>query len=57
MPTMRFSPSISAAPTSVPAIVQLNLRGASDLSKAKVWKFELWRHGDEKLNREEPSTA
>ena len=34
-------------------VVQLNLRGASDLSKAKVWKFELWRHGDEKLNREE----
>jgi ROK family len=34
-------------------IVQLNLRGAADLSKAKVWKFELWRHGDEKLNREE----
>ncbi len=33
-------------------IVQLNLRGAADLSKAKVWKFELWRHGDEKLNRE-----
>jgi predicted NBD/HSP70 family sugar kinase len=33
--------------------VQLNLRGASDLSKAKVWKFELWRHGDEKLNRDE----
>jgi len=34
-------------------VVQLNLRNASDLSKAKVWKFELWRHGDEKLNREE----
>jgi predicted NBD/HSP70 family sugar kinase len=34
-------------------IVQLNLRGAADLSKAKVWKYELWRHGDEKLNREE----
>ena len=32
-------------------IVQLNLRNAADLSKAKVWKFELWRHGDEKLNR------
>jgi predicted NBD/HSP70 family sugar kinase len=34
-------------------IVQLNLRNAADLAKAKVWKFELWRHGDEKLNREE----
>jgi hypothetical protein len=34
-------------------VVQLNLRNAPDLSKAKVWKFELWRHGDEKLNREE----
>jgi predicted NBD/HSP70 family sugar kinase len=34
-------------------IVQLNLRSAADLTKAKVWKFELWRHGDEKLNREE----
>jgi len=34
-------------------VVQLNLRNAADLSKAKVWKFELWRHGDEKLNREE----
>jgi hypothetical protein len=28
-------------------IVQLNLRKASDLSKAAVWKFELWRHADE----------
>jgi hypothetical protein len=34
-------------------IVRLNLDKAADLSKAKVWKFELWRHGDEKLNREE----
>jgi hypothetical protein len=32
-------------------IVELNLKRAADLSKAKVWKFELWRHGDEKLNR------
>jgi hypothetical protein len=32
-------------------IVELNLERAADLSKAKVWKFELWRHGDEKLNR------
>jgi hypothetical protein len=28
-------------------IVQLNLKSAADLSKAKVWKFSLWRHGDE----------
>jgi ROK family len=34
-------------------VVELNLRNAADLSKAKVWKFELWRHGDEKLNRED----
>ena len=32
-------------------IVRLLLDGAPDLSKAKVWKFELWRHGDEKLSR------
>ena len=29
-------------------VVQLNLKKAPDLSKAAVWKFELWRHGDEK---------
>ena len=34
-------------------VVKLNIENAPDLSKAKVWKFELWRHGDEKLNREE----
>jgi hypothetical protein len=28
-------------------IVQLNLKSAPNLSKAKVWKFSLWRHGDE----------
>jgi predicted NBD/HSP70 family sugar kinase len=28
-------------------VVALNLKKASDLSKASVWKFELWRHGDE----------
>lgn len=33
-------------------IVELNVKRAADLSKAKVWKFELWRHGDEKLNRD-----
>jgi hypothetical protein len=32
-------------------IVELNLKRAPDLAKAKVWKFELWRHGDERLNR------
>ena len=35
-------------------IVELNLKKASDLSKALVWKFELWRHADEKsVTREE----
>lgn len=28
-------------------IVQLNLKKAPDLSKTKVWKFSLWRHGDQ----------
>jgi predicted NBD/HSP70 family sugar kinase len=28
-------------------VVQLNLRKAADLSKAAVWKYSLWRHGDE----------
>src|SRR5271155_2647732 len=34
-------------------VVELNLDREPDLSKAKVWKFELWRHGDEKLNRDD----
>jgi predicted NBD/HSP70 family sugar kinase len=35
-------------------VVQLNLKRAPDLSKAAVWKFEVWRHGEEpKLTREE----
>jgi hypothetical protein len=34
-------------------VVELNLKKARDLSKAVVWKFELWRHGDEKLKRED----
>jgi len=34
-------------------IVELNLKKARDLSKAQVARFELWRHGDEKLNRAE----
>jgi predicted NBD/HSP70 family sugar kinase len=29
-------------------VVALNLKKAADLSKASVWKFGLWRHGDEK---------
>jgi predicted NBD/HSP70 family sugar kinase len=29
-------------------VVALNLKKAPDLSKAFVWKFELWRHADEK---------
>jgi hypothetical protein len=28
-------------------VIQLNLKAARDLSKTKVWKFSLWRHGDE----------
>ena len=28
-------------------VVQLNLKKARDLSKTKVWKFSLWRHGDQ----------
>jgi len=35
-------------------IVDLNLKKASDLSKACVWKYDLWRHADEKkLDRED----
>jgi predicted NBD/HSP70 family sugar kinase len=34
-------------------VVRLNLRKAADLSKAEVWKSELWRHSDEKLNRDD----
>jgi predicted NBD/HSP70 family sugar kinase len=34
-------------------VVELNLKKAADLSKAAVWKYELWRHGDEKkIDRE-----
>jgi hypothetical protein len=29
-------------------VVELNLKKAADLSKATVWKYDLWRHGDEK---------
>ena len=35
-------------------VVALNLKKSPDLSKAFVWKFELWRHADEKkLSRED----
>jgi predicted NBD/HSP70 family sugar kinase len=35
-------------------VVELNLKKAPDLSKAAVWKYELWRHGDEKkVDRED----
>jgi len=34
-------------------IVELNLKRAADLSKAKVWKFDVWEHADEELTREE----
>ena len=35
-------------------VVELNLKKAPDLSKAAVWKFDLWRHGDEKkVDRED----
>jgi hypothetical protein len=29
-------------------LVELNLRRAPDLSKSAVWKFDLWRHAEEK---------
>jgi predicted NBD/HSP70 family sugar kinase len=35
-------------------VVSLNLKKSSDLAKAEVWKFELWRHAEEKkLSREQ----
>jgi predicted NBD/HSP70 family sugar kinase len=35
-------------------VVELNIKRAADLSKAGVWKFELWRHADEKkMTREQ----
>src|SRR3954470_9022198 len=35
-------------------IVELNLKQAADLSKARVWKSDLWRHADEeKLTRDQ----
>lgn len=34
-------------------VVQLNRKKAPDLSKAEVWKRELWRHADDKPKRDE----
>jgi hypothetical protein len=34
-------------------IVELNLGKSSDLAKARVVKSELWRHGDEDVNRDD----
>jgi len=35
-------------------VVALNLKKAADLSKAAVWKYELWRHAEEKkVSRED----
>jgi predicted NBD/HSP70 family sugar kinase len=34
-------------------IVHLNAKRSSDLSKAKVGEFELWRYGDEKISRDD----
>ena len=38
-------------------VVQLNLKKSPDLSKAAVWKFELWRHADEKKVSREDAVA
>lgn len=34
-------------------VVRFNLDEPADIAKAKVWKYELWRHCDEKLTRDE----
>ncbi|HZR84043.1 MAG TPA: ROK family protein [Candidatus Binatia bacterium] len=34
-------------------VVQLNAKKAPDLSRASVWKSDLWRHGDENPKRDE----
>ncbi len=33
-------------------VVELNQKKSKDLSKAAVWKSDLWRHADEKVKRE-----
>ena len=36
------------------SVIELNLKKASDLSKASVWKLDPWHHGDEKkVDRED----
>jgi predicted NBD/HSP70 family sugar kinase len=32
-------------------VIELRLKKAKDLSEAKVWDFDLWRHGDERVSR------
>lgn len=34
-------------------VVRFNLDEPADIAKARVWKYELWRHCDEKLTRDE----
>lgn len=34
-------------------VVETNLKKSKTLEKAKVWKSELWRHGDEKTKRDD----
>ncbi len=34
-------------------VVELDEKRAPDLSKTSVWRSELWRHGDEKVKRDE----
>jgi hypothetical protein len=38
-------------------LVQLNLKKSRALSKAKVWKFSLWRHGGEEDVKREQSVV
>jgi hypothetical protein len=38
-------------------VVRLNLKKSKNLSKAKVWKFSLWRHGDEEDVKREQAIA
>jgi hypothetical protein len=47
-----FSPSISGAPTFAAAWSKPVRKKTPDLSKASVWKSELWRHADDEPTRE-----
>jgi predicted NBD/HSP70 family sugar kinase len=38
-------------------VINLNLKKARDLSKAAVWKFEVWRHVDEKKLKRQDAVA